>query len=878
MRPGQLVTRAGAASALVLLAMAPGGAQASTPAADSVTVPAAGSTVTVHWTGTIPGGVGTCSSGLPGSNYDSHKTTVTVPGGLYDSATSSTTVSISWDNANADEALSVADSGGNQVGVSDGSTTTETVTLKNLVSDTYEIDACPATGSSYATDYTSSVPYTGTLTITTTAVAAPTPASPTPAFADAVQFTPATVVDPVLFGGEPGIHFDPNSAGGATSYVDWPVSSRQNIGVLYKSADNGVSFTKRYADYTDPAEDGPACLGRQTSFCPAGGGGDTQLDINAGNGIVYMTSQESLANQAVGASFDKGLTFPADHVDPVAAQQGGDVDRQWLADWKGTKTVFLAYHSPEVGEFIMRSDDAGATGSWHNAGAAANAPQITDVVQSGSFVADNTAGANNHALYVGYLGGLVNGGGFKVGVSTDGGKTFAIHPVPGAGSARNFTKLFLDNAGNLYATWASGSDQKTYLSTSLASAKGNVGAPASVWSKPVVVSDASQHVTIFPDGVAGSPGRIGIAYYGTTANETAPDNVKPGEGGWSPVLAMSTDALCQWSATPCAAPSFTQSHIAHQINQDDNICTSGTACAATGGNRNLLDYFTPSLDADGHIGIVWSDGTNQTKLPFVKVSRQATGPSLYARGPKARLSMRGNGTPDASGDAIWPFNGANAATAPNHPALDLRGTSVNPVYSNGTLSFSVKLADTSQLAAAVPGGGTGSDGSTPLQQAKYVVRWDYKGNTYYVVANLKAGSSTPTFGSGVVSTDEGLNAAGATAPYGNTYAPLTAATGSVSNGALTITVPAAAVGAPQPGDSLVSVGSYTLLGPDDTAATLNTAPITVDSTPTFDYVLPAMSTTTGTTASGVGAGTPLPLLTGGLILLVGIALVRRASA
>jgi hypothetical protein len=840
-----LLARAGIAAALVLLAVTPLDASASTPASDAVTVPAAGGSVTVQWTGTVPVGPGTCGNGVAGTTYDAHMTTISVPTGLYSTTSTTATVSITW-SGSADEALSVMDSSGNQVGVSDGSTNTETVTLNDPAADTYEFDACPSLAN------TAAVPYTGTLTVHSSALTA--------GFADAVQFTPATVVDPVLFGGEPGLHFDPTvGTSGSNSFVDWPVSSRQNIGVLFKSTDGGLSYTKRYADYNDPAEDGPACLGRQTAFCPSGGGGDTQIDINSGNGIVYMTSQESLANEAVGASFDHGLTFPASNVDPVASQVAGDVDRQWLADWKGTRTVFLAYHSPEVGEFVMRSDDAGATGSWHNASGAANVPQITGVVQSGALLADNTGGPNDHDLYVAYLGGLTNTPGFQVGVSTDGGKTFVSHSVPGAGNARNFTKIFMDNAGNLYATWADSSDQKTYLSTSLASAPGNVGAPASVWSKPVVVSDASQHVTIFPDGVAGSPGRIGIAYYGTTANESSPDTVKPGEGGWSPILAMSTNALCQWAATPCAAPTFTQSHIAHQINQDDNICTSGTACVATGGNRNLLDYFTPTLDSDGHIGVVWSDGTNQTKMPFVKVSRQATGPSLYAKGPKARLSMRGNGVPDPAGDAIWPFNGANATTGPNHPALDLLGTSVS--VGGGNVSFTVKLADTSDLADAVPGGGTATDGLTPLQQAKYLVRWDFGGNTYYAEANLAAGSSTPTFGAGVVSSGEGLQAAGGTSPYGNTYQPLSAATGSVSSGKLTITVPASEVGSPKAGDTLISVGSYTLLGPVDSAATLNTAPITVDSTPTFDFAVPATTTTsTGT----MGALLPLPVL--GLIV------------
>src|SRR4051812_48115391 len=63
--------------------------------------------------------------------------------------------------------------------------------------------------------------------------------------APTVTFTPATVVDPILFGGEPGFTFDPTTSG-SRSFVDWPVSSRTQIGVLFRSEDGGLSYTKRY--------------------------------------------------------------------------------------------------------------------------------------------------------------------------------------------------------------------------------------------------------------------------------------------------------------------------------------------------------------------------------------------------------------------------------------------------------------------------------------------------------------------------------------------------------------------------------------------------------------------------------------------------------
>ncbi len=697
----------------------------------------------------------------------------------------------------------------------------------------------------------------GVVAVSAAALAIPTlavaPSEAATQITDSVKFTPATVVDPVLFGGEPGFNFDPTAPAGNRSFVDWPVSSRQNIGVLFRSQDGGLSYTKRYANPMSTAEAGPLCAGRQVPFCPAGGGGDTDVNIN-GNGTLYMSSQESLANQAVGASFDHGTSFPADHVDPVTAQASGDVDRQWLGDWKGTKTVFLAYHSPLVGEFIQRSDTGGTTGSWSNP-SGANAPQIPGVTQSGALVVDNTGGANNHALYIAYLADGINsapeGGsaydpnktplsGFAVGVSTDGGKTFVNHGVPGGKNARNFTKVYLDNKGNLYATWVDSKNQKTYLSTSLATYSANVGHPAAKWSAPVVVSPTALNVTIFSDVVAGSPGRIAVSYYGTTANETTPDDVKPGEGGWFPFVSVGLNALCQWNNSCAGGPSFTHSHIAHRINQNDNICTSGTACAATGGNRNLLDYFDVSLDTEGHLGYVWSDGNNATKLPFVKVSRQASGPSLYAGRANANRSMRGNGAADAVGDARFPLGGTLLNNAPSRPRLDLLGTTVSRQGSN--LVLTVKLKDGTHLGTAIPGDGT-SRGSTttPLQQSKYLVRWEFGGNGYYAGANVAAGNDTPTFFSGTVSDGPSgepvLAAGGGTTSYGNSYKPLGPATGKVTSTGLTITVPANAVGNPGSGAALYSVGSYVLIGATDSGTALNTLPITVDSSPTFDLKL-----------------------------------------
>jgi LPXTG-motif cell wall-anchored protein len=660
-----------------------------------------------------------------------------------------------------------------------------------------------------------------------------------------LSFTPATVVDPILFGGEPGLNFDPTTSGGTRSFVDWPVSSRQNIGVLFRSEDGGLTYGKRYADPTSATEAGPLCTGRQIPTCGGGGGGDTDVNI-ASDGRIYFSSQESLADQLMGTSFDHGTTFPADHVDPVVSKCG-PVDRQWIGRWDGTKTVFLAYHVPAVGECINRSDDEGATASW----SVPAGPQVPLVTQSGALIVDNTGGIHNQTLYVGYLD--FDTGGFTVATSTDGAATFVKHPLPEVNPDGNFTKINIDKAGNLYATWIE--NNATMLSTSKADHGDNVTAPASEWSAPVQVSDHPVNIAIFSDVVAGDPGRIGIIYYGTSAEAASPDDVKPGDGGWYPYVATSYDALCQWNATPCQSPTFHQAQIAHRINQDDNICTAGTTCAATGGNRNLLDYFDISLDTNGHLGFVWTDTNNATKMGYIKVARQATGPSLYVGKPNANKPMRGNGWADPSGDAKYPIYGKAIDTAQSHPTLDLLGTTVK-LKDPETLEVRMKLVQGTGLAPGVPGGGTGTDGSTPIQQAKYVTRWDFEGHSYYVGANVPAGSSAdtqPTYFSGETSNAEGVLAAGGgTTYYGNSYKPLTAATGEVINNEMVIDVPTSVVGDVTKGSSLLSVGSYAMVGPQDNLVVLNTIPVTVDSTPTFDMVLG--SAASGGTSGGGGTG------------------------
>jgi LPXTG-motif cell wall-anchored protein len=253
--------------------------------------------------------------------------------------------------------------------------------------------------------------------------------------------------------------------------------------------------------------------------------------------------------------------------------------------------------------------------------------------------------------------------------------------------------------------------------------------------------------------------------------------------------------------------------------------------------------------------------------------------------------MRHNAYRDAKGDARFPISGNNIKTAKNHPTLDLRGTGV--FVKKDKLEFRIVLNKGSNLGAGVP---TGNDGTTPLQQAKYVVRWDFGGQVYYAGANVASGGA-PSYFSGKVSDAEGItsptnpdNANG----FGNTYAALGPAKGQVRQNTLVIDVPRSAVGKPKVGSRLRSVGTYTMVGGPDSSVTLETLPITVDSSPTFDTKLraraiqPRASLTvrrTATRAGSASSGARLPntgssaaLSIAGAVLMVAALAMRRRVA
>jgi hypothetical protein len=101
----------------------------------------------------------------------------------------------------------------------------------------------------------------------------------------------------------------------------------------------------------------------------------------------------------------------------------------------------------------------------------------------------------------------------------------------------------VDAKGNLYYTWASAKDRLPYLSVSEDGGE--------TWTDPVMVGTPAIKESNFPTITVGAPGKIAIAYYGSTnslyqecrKDDNGCDGADYAETTWNGYLAQSTNAL-----------------------------------------------------------------------------------------------------------------------------------------------------------------------------------------------------------------------------------------------------------------------------------------------------------------------------------------------
>src|SRR2546430_10842338 len=197
-------------------------------------------------------------------------------------------------------------------------------------------------------------------------VSAPLPVTPTVAFdtTTTLAFAPSTTVSAHFLGAEPQTTIERTVAGSTADrintnriFVDWPLSTRTEIGQLSRSLDGGDSFRLLY-DFM--------CAARSRPNCHTGGGGDTEDEVSLGNGDLLFADQEAVANEALASSTDHGDTWPTAREFAIT-NAGSGVDRQWLgwADPTIAHTVrppvraVFSFHLPLPGGYVHGVTTAG---------------------------------------------------------------------------------------------------------------------------------------------------------------------------------------------------------------------------------------------------------------------------------------------------------------------------------------------------------------------------------------------------------------------------------------------------------------------------------------------------------------------------------------
>jgi hypothetical protein len=145
----------------------------------------------------------------------------------------------------------------------------------------------------------------------------------------------------------------------------------------------------------------------------------------------------------------------------------------------------------------------------------------------------------------------------------------------------------------------------------------------------------------FPAIAAGDPGKVDVAYLRTT--EILPTDAvgKADPGGCAgpgPANGNPTTypPACQWnlyaaqSTNLTLAPgsaTWTVSQVTTTPMHIGDICNLGIFCVAPSSNRNLLDFITEALDANGCAHIAYADDNTVNKL---RAANQTSGPCIVA--------------------------------------------------------------------------------------------------------------------------------------------------------------------------------------------------------------------------------------------------------
>jgi len=663
-------------------------ALAATPASSTVTVPTTvGQTVTQTWAGTVPVGANPTSDCKGGtSTPDIETITVVVPSGAYQNVSASFTFSINWkpvvSSTTNDEILTVVGPNGAEVGSSDTSNTTETVTASDIQPGKYQVEACGFAN-------TTPQPYQGSLVVNTTKPNSETslPAAP----AKGLAFSPSVAADPQRDEAEPLMETGPDGK----TYTCGPTGFTSASDYAQVSTDGGDQF---HLLGTPPR-------GQQA----AGGGGDCAINLakdknTLGNFQYAYAGLDALNGFTTTTSADNGHTLIN------AGPQGNGftntgllTDRQWNV-FTDSQTVLLSYNQQVPRNIVVqKSTDGGLTYGPITAigGASPDFPGPMRTLPSQFNVSGHRV-----VFFAWTKGSNVN-----LSVSYDNGGSFVdcVAAVAPGGPSTNFATADADSAGNVYLAYAEKDTFHTYLVTlphsSLANCNqliGNIPATAAApkndpqavgFSTPLQVDRGNVRTTVFPWVAAeGAPGHVAVAFYGTQTDGNP--NLGTFKASWNVYVNESLNALS-------SGRTFSQVTATTHPMHYDSICLNGLGCdlSQPPGDRSLADFFAVKYNPASHrLQVVYD---NDAKIPgeatghvaSPMVVTQIGGPSLSGGTVSGgnRPVLRQSST-DPTGDALAMYSNLFVTPTPtNQPASDLVSTGIG-ARTGGGFTVAMKLA------------------------------------------------------------------------------------------------------------------------------------------------------------------------------------------
>ncbi len=675
-----------------------------------------------------------------------------------------------------------------------------------------------------------------------------------------IGFAPATIVSAHFLGAEPGLTIERRIDGSQPGvvdpdriFIDYPLSTRAQIGQVNRSTDGGDSFRLVFD---------PACSHRSRPTCQTGGGGDSDTDVNLFNGTLFFSDQQGVvAQEAIASSTNHGDSFPPQRQFAVSNTTTAS-DRQWLAAAdEGSITVgprevhaFLAYARVASGIYVQGVDEEGVPIPQPDA-------QIGPTLGVPGLVRVDTSGGPGHGwVYVAYP---------RLGVTQlQPPKGTVVAAAPGnsyrdpsawvenkvsSDLPQGFIWLSLDNAGNAYATWVE--NGVVYYSSSSISDPANDptkgGRPGTLWSQQYRVSDPSVGSAIFPVIFGGDPGRVAIAYVGTTDHKGSAATAGA-DSRWHTYAAVIEEAISQ-------TPIVHTGKVSHRVVHTGEISDSG--------DHSLLDFIDVGVDQDGRVGVAFMD--NQSTFgevtgsegdkgkPFTHFAKQVSGPSLLAGDADPAITIPEGERSDAQGDSTWP----NTSSGRYLPSLDALGASIGlegdrvvarvPLQSVGA---DVRRADLASYNSAPAT-------SLPAERLQYVVRFSTPTDVFHMSA-ATSGDQLQFYG-GRLDENDSIAHGGTVVMASHRSDPFYTVLGSIEGNELVLRGSAAAFGLSS-GSELFSVTAFTMAGPSEANETLFSPMRTVDATPPFDATLqlfsasPSVSASIGTSPSPVDSLSPTP--------------------